>query len=117
MKQRYDITCPSCGTICHRTNGKFDPDKMAVGEMFELKDPWKTEMWTDFTKDEYTIGPNICCIECGTPYPGSDLRIDSSLMKAVDQFVCQECGKVCKSKNALNAHAKAHRNAERDTEK
>ena len=82
-KKIFNVHCTGCGITCHRTNEKFKKDQVAKGEMFDLLDPWKENGWSDFTKDDYTIGENIRCIECGTPYPASDFKIPDNILSQV----------------------------------
>jgi len=60
----------------------------------------------------------LACYKCGTVFIAKYVRDDFQLnlrdiLKAQEQdrskWVCEECGKICKTKNGLMVHSKVHK--------
>lgn len=126
-----NVVCPGCRKVYHETTDAYDPDKPANGSMVHLKDPWRKWGWCSFGDALNGIPPNIAerpetywsvmeCPGCGTPLaPGGRLLVkgngthsDASEIISNDaqsiEFICQVCGKACKSPLGLSSHMRSH---------
>jgi hypothetical protein len=73
--KRYDVVCASCCGTFHETTTKFDPERMATGDMLTLKGPFKESRWETFPEYDSTDYPDMVCPSCGMMYCGDDGRV------------------------------------------
>lgn len=73
--KKYDVQCPFCNGTFHETNGRFDPNKPAKGNMFETKQHVKDAGWSTFPPYDSTEYQNLVCPSCDQPYVDSMGRV------------------------------------------
>ena len=73
--KKYDVQCPFCNGTFHETNGRFDTNKPAKGNMFETKQHVKDAGWSTFPPYESTEYQNLVCPSCDQPYVDSMGRV------------------------------------------
>ena len=73
--KKYEIQCPFCNGTFHETNGRFDINKPAKGNMFETKQHVKDAGWSTFPPYDSTEYQNIVCPSCDQPYVDSMGRV------------------------------------------
>lgn len=69
------VKCPGCSECYHRTTDRYNPDVMTTGDMLEILPKYRDYMWEDFPKDDYVMGDNILCPQCGVPYVNHEGRV------------------------------------------
>ena len=88
MPEALDVICRVCGESHYKTNTedgfqelpdgstipnsqvrKFDPDKVATGNMFHLKEFYRKSMWSHFPYDSSATFGQLECCNCGAPLP------------------------------------------------
>lgn len=110
MKQT--VRCATCGGIYYETTDAYDPDKSLTGNMLRLCKPYSTYQWPVYDGAlayEGTQWHQMYCCQCG------GWIATNGKLKFVDEpvkseWVCSECGKVCKSKAGLAAHIRISHN-------
>ncbi len=64
-----DVICRGCRGRFHETTAAFDPEVVATGNMFALKEPYRTWRWSSFPeRPEHKLAA-LECPQCGVPYP------------------------------------------------
>lgn len=108
---KNDVICPGCGGAYHEVNDEYTADRPANATMFTLKEQWRDAGWSDFPKDESVGYGNLTCPNCETPYC-TDAGHLVHPPKVESDFVCKECGKVCKTESGLQKHMAAKHGTE-----
>ena len=71
------IICRGCGGMYHETTELFDPTTITNGTMLKLTPPYDTYGWSTFLQDASVELSDLCCPECGAPYPDDDGHVRS----------------------------------------
>lgn len=129
----YEVVCPGCGGSFHDISDKFNQDASShTGDMFILKEQYGPNgyNWTAFPNNDGIQCGDLECPDCGTPYCSGGFKVN--IRKIVvfnpviiedipeiqdevinlhtreqtpdDAWVCDRCGKLCKSNAGLIAH-------------
>jgi len=103
-----DVKCPQCKRTYYETTDTYDPNVRPNGSMLRLKDPWKSRGWSTYGLDRAEgaglLAGDMECVGCSAPLA------PSGRLKVVDpEFVCEVCGKACKSALGLNSHKRSHK--------
>lgn len=116
--QGLKVKCKSCGQIRHETTDKYDPDVRPNGAMVRLINPWKDWHWDCFDEAGQGISTTPCsmmvCPGCAAPLcPSGRLTVlpKEEPVEAPKStgFVCETCGRPCKTLAGLKAHERSHK--------
>jgi hypothetical protein len=129
------VKCPNCKRIFFSTTDKYDPDVSPNGSMVRLLPKWSH--WPlDWICTAGTKAAELSCPECLGQlahkggrllvvddeeilsgrfkiHPVSESDQDDTLLCTVEnlpesEFICDVCGKSCKSQLGLNSHMRSH---------
>jgi len=123
-----NVICPECRGRYHETTDKFDPEALADGSMFRLKQPYADWGWQTFSREPQGYGV-LECPNCGAPYaPGGHVLIDGPVQptarkaaapvvnprqspqrNVITQFACPKCSASFENARGLAAHMRVHR--------
>ena len=90
-----DVICPGCREMYHETTDKFNPDVLANGSMFRMKEPWASWGWSTFFNNDSVGYGELVCPGCDAPYAPSgyvELDEDTKLTPQDGVFACEACG-------------------------
>lgn len=107
------VKCPSCCKVYHETTDKYNPDTLPNGSMVRLIEPYHTWKWSAFADGlPAHIGITYSGMRC--PACEASMLVKNRLVVIPDkpetkpEFVCEICGKTCKSKLGLGSHMRSH---------
>ena len=111
------VQCQGCKRTMWHTTDKYNPDVRPNGSMLEFLDPWKSQGWDSFDEAGRCMSSTICsmmnCPACGSALAPSGrltvLEPEAEEEPVIEEFVCDICGKVCKSKAGLSGHMRSHK--------
>lgn len=114
------VKCPSCKKIRHITTEHYRPDETPRGNFLELIDPWKKWKWDCYDDEGNNTSTTpcslMCCPGCSAPLaPKGRLLVlepEAVNIEPPSGFICDICGKVCRSKAGLGAHKRSHKKKE-----
>lgn len=77
------VRCQGCGGTYHELTEKFVPGKAVRGSYLRLLERYgpRGQGWYDFPHQDWVVGDNVACPQCGTPYKARRL-----LRVAVDYY-------------------------------
>lgn len=75
------VRCDSCGGKFHEITAKFEPVPPMRGNYLRLRSVFKGRGWYAFPEQDWVVGDNVQCPQCGSPY-----RMNS-ILKQVTSYV------------------------------
>lgn len=105
------VKCQCCKGIFHETTDKYNPAILPNGSMVQLIEPYLRQKWSAFADGlkacKGTSYSSMRCPSC----TASMLRKNRLVVipEPEPEFVCEVCGKVCKSLLGLNSHKRSHK--------
>lgn len=81
------VKCGGCGGKFHQITGKFRAEPPVRGSYLRMIPRYRSWGWYAFPEEEWVVGDNVLCPQCGTPY--SFL----SIMRQIRRFVDAELGR------------------------
>jgi predicted RNA-binding Zn-ribbon protein involved in translation (DUF1610 family) len=124
------VVCPGCKKSFHGTTDKYTNEAISNGAMFELTKKYGKggHNWGSFPNNKAMTRADLECPSCGAGYCGRNRRVTvkpdpdfvaadhwdgevkpDNVVEVSDpqvntEFVCPDCGKVCKSLAGLKTH-------------
>lgn len=113
------IMCPNCKRKDFITTEKYDPNVTPNGSMVKCTLPYKIDWLCSVT----TLASEMTCPECLAQLApsGKLIAIKIPLIDEINdilpvpqdseppKFICNSCGKECKSLLGLNSHQRSHK--------
>jgi uncharacterized C2H2 Zn-finger protein len=130
------VICPGCKKVFYETTKFFHPDVRPNGAMLRLLNPWRKWGWDPYdgaVATKATSCSQMNCTHCGAPlapsgrltvlkteeesefdtynptFPGYDAMVIAKSGDTLGEFVCPECGKICKTRASLGSHMRVHK--------
>lgn len=112
------VKCPQCGRMSFETTEQFDSNLPPHGGMLRSL----LQYHIDFLLSATTKAADLACPECLAPLVvGGALNVvmpakiaANDLQVPIPVFICDVCGKECKSELGLNSHKRSHKGENSD---